>query len=68
MEVKTIENRSLEDFKNIFKKEIKIAKKNSKMIIKYGEKDIELITNLFALPLFIAVCIVVLVMGKLDLR
>ena len=25
MEVKTIENRSLEDFKNIFKKEIKIA-------------------------------------------
>ena len=46
MEVKTIENRSLEDFKNIFKKEIKIAKKNSKMVIKYGEKDIELITNL----------------------
>ena len=28
MEVKTIENRSIEDFKDIFKKEIKAAKKN----------------------------------------
>ena len=46
MEVKTIENRSIEDFKEIFKKEIKTAKKNSKMTIKYKEKNIELITNL----------------------
>lgn len=46
MEVKTIENRNTEDFKDIFKKEIKTAKKNSKKIIKYGEKNIELITNL----------------------
>ena len=46
MEVKTIENRSIEDFKDIFKKEIKAAKKNGKKIIKYGEKNIELITNL----------------------
>ena len=46
MEVKTIENRNIEDFKDIFKKEIKAAKKNGKKIIKYGEKNIELITNL----------------------
>lgn len=46
MEVKTIENRSIEDFKDIFTKEIKAAKKNGKKIIKYGEKNIELITNL----------------------
>ena len=46
MEVKTIENRNMEDFKDIFKKEIKAAKKNGKKIIKYGEKNIELITNL----------------------
>ena len=46
MEVKTIENRSIGDFKDIFKKEIKTAKKNGKKIIKYGEKNIELITNL----------------------
>ena len=46
MEVKTVENRNIEDFKEIFKKEIKTAKKNSKMTIKYKEKNIELITNL----------------------
>lgn len=46
MEVKTIENRNMEDFKDIFKKEIKAAKKNGKKTIKYGEKNIELITNL----------------------
>ena len=46
MEVKTIENRNMEDFKDIFTKEIKTAKKNGKKIIKYGEKNIELITNL----------------------
>lgn len=46
MEVKTMENRSIEDFKDIFKKEIKTAKKNGKKTIKYGEKNIELITNL----------------------
>lgn len=46
MEVKTMENRSIGDFKDIFKKEIKTAKKNGKKTIKYGEKNIELITNL----------------------